>query len=86
MIINYCGFSYLPHSGTFSALVDSRNENFYHISCLQSLMGLSHINLHGIHKILGHQHFFIPMHVGRDSKGRLAVRLRGPGMEIGKGL
>lgn len=58
MIINYCGFSYLPHSGTFSALVDSRNENFYHISCLQSLMDLSHINLHGIHKILSHQHFF----------------------------
>lgn len=58
MIINYCGFSYLPHSGIFSALVDSRNENFYHIACLQSLMDLSHINLHGIHKILSHQHVF----------------------------
>lgn len=84
MIINYCGFSYLPHSGTSSALVDSRNKNFYHIPCLLSLMGLSHINLHGIHKILSHQHFLSLMHIGAGSK--LVVRQKGPGIEIGKAL
>jgi hypothetical protein len=89
MIINYCGFSYLPHSGTFSALVDSRNENFYHISCLKSLMDLSHINLHGIHKILSHQHFSLYLCTFLSialSQACSIVRQQGPGIELSKGL